>query len=69
MNRTIKVLMALTGLALTGNVLSQTYPARPVRIVVPFAAGGGVDVTARILAQGLTERFGQTVFVENRTGA
>ena len=49
--------------------LAQNYPVKPVRLVVPFPAGGGVDVTARILAQRLTERVGQSFIVENRSGA
>ena len=48
---------------------ADAYPAKPVRIVVPFAAGGGVDLTARILAQRLTERTGHSFIVDNRVGA
>ncbi len=69
MNGKLRIWIVLFGAMLADVAAAQTYPVRPVRIVVPFAAGGGVDVTARILAQGLTERLGQNVFVENRTGA
>ena len=47
---------------------SGAYPSRPIRIIMPFAAGGGTDVTARLLAQRLTERMGVSVVVENRIG-
>jgi len=48
---------------------SSAYPARPVRMIVPFAPGGGSDIVGRILAQGLNDRWGQAVVVDNRPGA
>src|SRR5712692_1804489 len=45
------------------------YPTRPVRIIAGFAAGGGVDVTARLIGQWLTDRLGQSFVIENRPGA
>lgn len=55
--------------ALVGPVAAQNYPVKPIKIVVPFPAGGTSDVLARIVGQKMTERWGQPVVVENRPGS
>ncbi len=62
-------LAGLVALGTAGLVAAQAWPAKPVRLVVPFAAGGATDVVARILGQKLGELWGQSVVIENRGGA
>src|SRR5262245_8631102 len=56
-------------IALTGAAAAQDWPTRPITLIVPFAAGGGIDVSARLQAQAMSEALGQTIVVENVGGA
>ncbi|MFX4404482.1 tripartite tricarboxylate transporter substrate binding protein, partial [Acinetobacter baumannii] len=60
------VLAACAAALFSGLACAQDYPSRPVKIIVPFPAGGSNDIIARIVAQKLTERSGQNFLVENR---
>jgi tripartite-type tricarboxylate transporter receptor subunit TctC len=59
---------ALSALFLAGHAAADNYPSRPVRMIIAFSAGGSVDALGRILAQKLSDYWGQQVLVENRTG-
>jgi tripartite-type tricarboxylate transporter receptor subunit TctC len=66
----LRIAVTAGALSVMPNIaLAQKYPARPVRLVVGYAAGGSADTLARIIGQALSERLGQTFVVENRTGA
>jgi tripartite-type tricarboxylate transporter receptor subunit TctC len=67
--RAAAVVAAICAVALAGDTAAQTYPTKPVRVVVPYAAGGITDILARALGQKLGEAFGQPIVIDNRPGA
>ena len=62
------VVLSLLFLAVAGHALAESYPAKPIVFIVPFTPGGSNDVLARLVAQKLSEKWGQPVVVENRVG-
>ena len=69
MTRTLRFAAAFAGALACACAAAQDFPVKPIRVVVGFAAGGPTDVIARIIAQDMTAMFGQSVIVDNRTGA
>lgn len=68
----VKAKLALAAWALlvfASAALAQTYPSRPIRLIVPFPPGGSIDLLSRVLADRLAERLGQPFVVENKAGA
>lgn len=64
-----RALVAITGLAAVAAASAQQYPSRPVRLIIPFSAGGAADVPGRILGQRISESMGQQLIIDNRPGA
>jgi tripartite-type tricarboxylate transporter receptor subunit TctC len=69
MKNALRSLVAFTSIVLCAGALAQSYPAKPIRILVPFPPGGTSDILTRLIGPKLTEKWGQSVVVESRPGA
>ena len=69
MDHKIITLLASVALFNPGNAVAQDYPVRPIRLVVPFPAGGNTDIMARMLALQVGPQFGESMVIDNRAGA
>src|SRR4030095_16995757 len=65
----IRISALIVSLAFAAGALAQSFPSKPIRILVPFPAGGTTDIVARLVGQRMSEQIGQPVLVENRAGA
>jgi tripartite-type tricarboxylate transporter receptor subunit TctC len=65
----MKLRLLVAGLVVASSALAQDYPSKPIRLIVPYGAGGGSDFVGRLVGQKLTEQMGQSVVVDNRPGA
>ena len=69
MRRQFLTLLAVTAILAAAGAAAQSYPAKPVRLVVPFPAGGATDILARTISQRASEKLGQQIVIDNRPGA
>jgi tripartite-type tricarboxylate transporter receptor subunit TctC len=67
--RALSKIVLLAMLAMAGSAWAQTYPTKPIRIIVAFAPGGPADVMARLIAQRIPQILGQSLIIENKPGA
>jgi tripartite-type tricarboxylate transporter receptor subunit TctC len=65
-SRCLALAFALAAALAAGATRADDYPSRPIRLIVPYAAGGGADSVARIIAKRMSETIGQTIVIENR---
>jgi tripartite-type tricarboxylate transporter receptor subunit TctC len=68
MSNTIRWLTTLAAVALASTAVAQSYPTKPIRVIVPFAAGGGVDLTTRAITEKMASELKQTLIIDNKGG-